>query len=210
MPDTRNDEKAGRTRRQLAWRSWILAGWVGAFTVPTVALGGWPHFKQECHTDYLRNNAWPQPFRSQDAAAVVSPFEVMKTNGWREFCTLPHAFFDGSQQLSDAGRLKIKQVLDTAPTNRRAIFVLKGASPEQTEVRIEAVQIAVSALIPVGDLPPIYVTDIEPATSSGAYQTTVNRALIRTTPTPRLPSMDNQAQPSQNTVAPNASEAGGS
>ncbi|MFN9911194.1 MAG: hypothetical protein ACK53L_01340, partial [Pirellulaceae bacterium] len=104
----------------------------------------------------------------------------------------------------------IKQVLDTAPTNRRAIFVLKGASPEQTEVRIEAVQIAVSALIPVGDLPPIYVTDIEPATSSGAYQTTVNRALIRTTPTPRLPSMDNQAQPSQNTVAPNASEAGGS
>jgi hypothetical protein len=170
---------------------------------------GWPEYKQECHIDKLRNNAWPQPFRSQDAAAVVAPFEVMKANGWREFNTIPEAFFDGEQQLTDAGMLKVSEVLTHSPPNRKAIFVVRSGSPEQTAARIESVEIAVSGLIPVGDLPPIHLTDIPPGTSSGTYQTIVNRALVKTTPTPRLPQFKSLNAPSQTSVAPNAGQPSG-
>ena len=172
-------------------------------STPTVE-AGWPEFHQACHVDKLRNNAWPQPFRGQDAVATQAPFEVMKANGWRDFNTLGGCFFDGSHQLTDAGLLKLQQVLTQSPTNRKAVFVMKSESSEQTAARIEAVEIAVSALIPVGDLPPIYVTDIQPTSSSGSYQTIVNRALVKTTPTPRLPAFKSLNAPSQASVAPNA------
>ncbi len=170
---------------------------------------GWPEFKQACHTDKLRNNAWPQPFRGQDSISAVAPFEVMKANGWREFNTISDSFFNNSNQLTDAGILKVQQVLTQAPENRKALFVVKSESPEQTATRIESVEIAVSGMIPVGDLPPIHITDIPPGTSSGAYQTIVNRALVKTTPTPRLPAFKSLNAPSQQQVAPNAGQPSG-
>ncbi len=179
-----------------------------ALTGASSLQAGWPEFKQECHTDKLRNNAWPQPFRAADANAAVSPFEVMKANGWREFNTVTSAFFDQSNQLTESGQLKIKEILTLSPPNRRAIHVLKANTPEQTSVRVEAIELAVSGLIPTGELPPILLTDIEPATSSGAYQTVINRAIIRTTPTPRLPPPGNLGQASQLSTAPGASQAG--
>lgn len=189
-------------------RSLKLLSLICVMSGPSMATAGWPEFKRECHTDKLRNNAWPQPFRAIDAQSVVAPFEVMKANGWREFNTLSSGFFDGSNQLTDSGQLKLKQVIVQSPPNRRAIYVLKGSTPEQTAVRVEAVEVAVSSIVPVGELPPIFVTDIEPATSSGAYQTMVNRALIRTTPTPRLPAMTDMSTAPTTTVAPGANQAG--
>ena len=176
---------------------------------PEQTWAGWPEFKQEAHIDRLRNNAWPQPFRGQDANSTNAPFEVMRANGWREFNTLSDAFFDRSNQLTDAGLLKLQQVITQSPPNRKAVFVLKQDSAEETATRLEAVEVAVSGMLPIGDLPPIYVTDISPSTSSGAYQTTVNRALVKTTPTPRLPTFKSLNAPSQQTVAPNAGATGG-
>jgi len=179
----------------------LVAGF--AFPTPQHANAGWPEFKQECHTDKLRNNAWPQPFRGQDAASVVAPFEVMKANGWREFNTLSDSFFDSTNQLTDAGLLKLHQSLVQSPSNRKAIFVLKSASAEQTASRVEAVEIAISSLVPVGDLPPIFLTEIEPTISSGAYQTRVNRALSSSLPNPRLPAFGGINKVSQlSTAAP--------
>ncbi len=200
------------TMRQQKLYGFLLSGALSA--VVSVASSqhcdaGWPEFKQECHTDKLRNNAWPQPFRSQDASSVIAPFEVMKSNGWREFNTIPNSFFNGTNQLTDAGLLKVQQVLTQSPQNRKAIFVVKTESQEETAARVESVEIAVSGMIPVGDLPPIHVTDISPGTSSGTYQTIVNRALVKTTPTPRLPAFKSLNAPSQTQVAPNAGQPSG-
>jgi len=198
--------------RQQKLFGFLLSGALSAaFSVASSQLSdaGWPEFKQECHTDKLRNNAWPQPFRGQDSASVIAPFEVMKSNGWREFNTIPNSFFDGTNQLTDAGLLKVQQVLTQSPPNRKAIFVVKSESSEQTAARIESIEIAVSGMIPVGDLPPIHVTDIAPGTSSGTYQTIVNRALVKTTPTPRLPAFQSLNAPSQTQVAPNAGQPSG-
>lgn len=88
--------------------------------------------------------------------------------------------------LTDAGRSKIEWIVTQAPEQRRAIFVKKAGTDADTASRIESVQLAVSELVPVGPLPEIQPTDIEPPLSSGQYQTVVNRALINSTPRPRL------------------------
>jgi hypothetical protein len=183
---------------------------LGLITIVGVSSGcvNWSQMKQECHTDRMRNSAWPQPFRSADAAAVVAPFEIMKANGWQQFNTLAHCFFDESNQLTDAGLLKVEEVLSMSAQSKAPIYVQRAESQQSTATRVESMELAISALIPEGPLPQIAITDTAPATSSGAYQTVVSRALIQTTPNPRLPKFGAINAPSQNTVAPSATSAG--
>lgn len=160
------------------------------------ALAGWPELHHEMHVDRLRNNAWPQPFRGIDAAAVSTPFEIQKSNGWRQFNTIGSAFFDDSCALTDAGLQKIAVTLNKTPSNRRILFVHKGVSPEETASRVEAVQIAVSQLIPVGPLPEILVTDQDNLSVSGETQTLLNRGLNKSMPAPVLPKFNGLNSPS--------------
>lgn len=173
---------------------------------PTQA--GWP-WSHQAAIEKARNNAWPQPFRAADTASVVAPFEIMKNNGWRDHNTLGSIVFNEDSDLSDAGSLKVQWILTQAPKNQRVIYVKSGVNPEQTSLRVESVQLAVSQLVPTGPLPQIIVTDIEPPTASGAYETLINRALIRTTPSPRLIPYTGLNSPSRQQVAPGAANSGG-
>jgi hypothetical protein len=151
------------------------------------AQAGWPELRREMHVDKLRNNAWPQPFRGMDAQSVVSPLEIQKNNGWRAFNTVGSIFFTEENQLTDAGQLKVATTLTRAPSGRQVLFVLKGDTPEATQQRLEAVQIAVSGMVPVGPLPQILITDRDAEATSGEMQTAINRGMARTMPVPRLP-----------------------
>ncbi|MFO0921829.1 MAG: hypothetical protein U0905_04985 [Pirellulales bacterium] len=174
------------------------------------ASAGWPEFWHSCGVDRERNNIWPHPFRSADAGAVYAPFDVMKANGWKLYNTLGTGFFTEQNALTDAGRIRLEWIISQAPVDRRQVFVLKGATGDDTAARVESVQVAISQLLPVGELPPIYVTDVEPYVSSGQYQTAINRALIRTTPNPRLPVFKGLNTPSSNSGSGGGAGAGGS
>jgi hypothetical protein len=177
------------------------------FSTSDVVRAEWP-WKHKSSIDYARNNSWPQPFRAADATSVVAPFEVMRANGWRENNTLGRLLFSKENTLSEAGALKIQWIVTQAPAGYRVIYVKSGSTKQETDARVESVQLAVSQMIPTGPLPQILITEIEPPTSSGVYQTLVHRALIRTTPTPRLGQFSGVNQPTQQTVAPNANQAG--
>ncbi len=165
---------------------------------------GCADMRHKAGIDYARNVAWPQPFRGADANSVIAPFDVMRDNGWRENNTLGSGLFSTQHALNEAGALKVQWIVTQAPQNQRIVYVKSGTTEQETNARVESVQLAVSQLIPSGPLPQILVTEIEPATSSGAYQTLVHRALIKTTPTPRLQKFTGLNAPSQQTVAPNA------
>jgi hypothetical protein len=186
--------------------------WLGRiFVVAIVASSGSLAFAQAPSHKvlYARNNTWPQPFRAADAQSVVSPLEVMKSNGWRENNTLGSLLFDRENALSKAGSLKIQWIVTQAPPSQRVIYVKSGSTQEVTAARVESVELAVSELVPTGPLPQILVTEHEPPTSSGSYQTLVHRALIRSTPNPRLPPFGGGVNaPSQQSVAPSAAQAG--
>lgn len=172
----------------------------------SVGLIGCADMRHRVGVDYARNVAWPQPFRGADSNSVVAPFEIMRDNGWRENNTLGTSLFSSQHALNEAGAIKVQWIVTQAPLNQRIVYVKAGNTEQETNARVESVQLAVSQLIPSGPLPQILVTEIEPATSSGAYQTLVHRALTKTTPTPRLSKFTGLNAPSQQTVAPNAGE----
>ncbi len=146
---------------------------------------------QQFRTDFHRNRLWPHPFRVQDTAAVISYFEIQRDNGWRLHNTLGAGMFDpNTNQLTDAGRMHLRWIVLRAPEDRRVVFVLKGRDDSATAKRVEAAQLAISEMIPVGPLPPIYLTDQDAPGSSGAYQTAINRAMTASVPAPRLPVTD--------------------
>jgi hypothetical protein len=132
----------------------------------------------------------------------------MRNNGWREFNTLGSAVFTKDNALSEAGNLKIEQILTLSPSSQQIVYVKSSIRKEETDARVESTQLAVSKLVPVGPLPQILVTNIEPSASSGVYQTTVQRALITTTPTPRLGAFSSVNAPATQSVAPNAAQGG--
>ena len=141
---------------------------------------------QAFHYDYYRNKMWPMPFRAMDANSVLSYFDVQRSNGWKLHNTLGASMFNPNGQLTDSGRAHTKWILTNAPQNRRVVFVLQGESQEETVARVEATQLAISELVPVGPLPQIYLTDRDAPGSSGVYQTAISRAMATSIPSPRL------------------------
>lgn len=193
--------------RMLAKYSFALT-LLGASVASTGAFGQSIH--DQMHVDFMRNNAWPQPFRSMDATAVTLPFEAQKNNGWRQFNTIGSAFFTADCALTDAGKQKVAVTLSKTPSNRRALFVLKGESPSETNARVEAVQLAVSEMIPVGPLPEIFVTDRDNMSTSGEQQTIINQGMYRMMPAPVLPKFNGLNKPSNQTqMNMNGSSSGG-
>jgi len=172
----------------------------------TVGFAGCAKMRHDCGVDYARNVAWPQPFRGADSNSVIAPFEIMRDNGWRENNTLGTSLFSENNALREAGAIKVQWIVTQAPQNQRIVYVKAGTTEQDTNARVESVQLAVSQIIPSGPLPQILVTDIEPGTSSGAYQTLVHRALVKTTPSPRLPAFNGLNAPSAQTVAPGAAQ----
>jgi len=182
-------------------RLWIGGLVLGVLTVATQsAQAQWTEAKHHSHVDFARNNSWPQPFRGQDARSVIAPFEVMKNNGWRDNNTVGNLMFkDGD--ISEAGRLKIAQILTVPPPSRRVVYIQAAPSAKETEARIQSVQVAISQMVPTGPLPEVVVTNVPPSTSSGSYQTFVHRAIANSTPVPRLPAFSGINAPSAQTSA---------
>jgi hypothetical protein len=158
---------------------------VAAVTAPSIN-AGWPEFIHQSHIDAQRNNIWPHPFRAMDARAVVAPFDIMRTKGWQRCNTLGDPLFTAEQQLTRAGELHVAWIIRSAPQQHRAINVLNGRTANDTAKRIEQVQLYVSQVLPTGELPPIYVTDVAPNLASGAQQTKIVRAMNDTIVAPRL------------------------
>ncbi len=148
----------------------------------------WNHFQHGVHVGYARNNAWPDPFNEIDAQQVIEPFAVMKANGWRMNNTIGHDLFrNGDGALLAAGYRRVQWIATQAPPDRRTVHVLRGSNPAETEARVAAVQSTLENIDIQGPRPNVLVTDVNPATSSGAIATKINREMLENLPSPRLP-----------------------
>jgi hypothetical protein len=133
-----------------------------AISMDRPAHGGWYEFWHRVHLDIHRNNAWPQPFVSVDAKAQAAPFEQMAEKGWLRQNTIGHHHFDrATQQLTEAGELKLRWILTQAPEKRRIVAVVRGYSDDATSVRLDSVQQTAARVVPKGSLPEVRLTDIE-------------------------------------------------
>src|SRR5262245_14490349 len=145
---------------------WLVAG-DGVYGGGYGGGGRWHNFWNGVHTDFHRNNAWPEPFLTADKMAVRTSYSTMVDNGWKMQNTVGTFLFDTeTQQLNQAGDLLVKWIITQAPVNRRAVFVLKGDSAEATATRVQSVQAAVARY---GAVAPVLLTDCEPPGWSAAY-----------------------------------------
>ena len=164
----------------------------------------WNHFWHGLHVGFHRNNAWPDPFNEADAAQVVMPFEIMKANGWRMHNTIGHELFrDGDGALLASGHKRVHWIATQAPASRRTVYVLRGNTQEETDARVASVRHTLASVSSRGSAPAVLVTDVEPASASGAWATKINREWLSHLSAPRLPSQSasgatGAAQPTSN------------
>lgn len=177
-------------------RRWILASSLGLalvaggsfLCVPASAGDHWHDFWHRVKVDFHRNNAFPEPFQTADRGAQREPFCIMVNNGWKMQNTIGvYMFNHETQELNTAGEAKVKWVVTQAPIHRRAVFVLCGDTPEDTQRRVLSVQAYISRIVAPGHLPPVMITDREPEGASGEYFDAIHRATIQSIPSPRLP-----------------------
>ena len=90
---------------------------------------------------YRANRDWPAQYIPAARRGVHSFYDVMVHNGWRRQNLLGTYHFDPqTDELTDAGKLKVNWILSQTPHNRRTIYVQRGLAAEQTADRIASVQ----------------------------------------------------------------------
>ena len=169
-------------------RSLTILGVLAVMLVSNSAEAGWRDFWNGVHAGTQRNYCWPRPFSYGAQAVTRQPLQIMINSGWRQENTIGDSLFEQeTNRLTEAGKLRVREIATQYPIARRTIHVLQGANPEQTSVRLDGVQRAVAAAQVNGPLPPVLVTNIKPTSGHGAYYNSIHRAYNASIPQPRLP-----------------------
>ncbi len=153
---------------------------------------GWHEFWDRVHLDWHRNNAWPKPFDEIDRHATRMPIAAMVRAGWQMQNTLGDDLFDReTQQLTRAGKHKVRWIMTQTPPQRRTVFVLQGETEQATQERLVSVRNTVRSLYGVqGDAESsVVVIGTPPRNGAGGYLDRVRRSYEASTPAPRLPKM---------------------
>lgn len=173
--------------RFLCVASLTLASFACALPAQAEWLG---EFFHSVGRDFKRRNCWPEPFVYPDRLSVRAPFVVMVENGWRSQNTIGDQHFDGTNgQLTEAGRLKIRWILNDAPPQHRTIYVYRSMSPEETTARIDSVQQFAAELAPQGELPQVVETNIAEQGWPASRVDNIGRMFQSSAPKPRLPAV---------------------
>jgi hypothetical protein len=140
--------------------------------------------------DVKRRQCWPEPFVAPDRAAVRAPFVIQVANGWRRQNMLGEFHFKpGTQELTEAGQLKVRWILTVCPQQHRIIYVHVADSEEETAARIAMVQQWSAKISP--NVPPILSTTIPDEGWPADEVDAIGRKFQSSMPAPRLPASQN-------------------
>jgi hypothetical protein len=91
--------------------------------------------------DTKRRNCWPEPFIYADRTAVRQTLAIQESAGWeRQNLLSEFHFLPGGNDLTEAGRLRVKWIMNEVPEPHRQIYVHRADSPQETAVRMQTVQ----------------------------------------------------------------------
>ena len=132
-------------------------------SLQSTAQAGWNEFVHRSLLDWHRNNAWPQPFVQMDRLAACAPFVTMRNNGLCGEFTLGDAHFHPeTQTLTEAGQLKVIDIIRRQPQGFDKVFVKKGQDEQTSAIRLDSVQQTLERYIPSGSLPDVRFTEFLP------------------------------------------------
>jgi hypothetical protein len=189
-------------------RRWLLAGMVvGVSLVATApADAQWfgnteskgsdcpPNWWDKLCSTWEANNMWPQPYVMTAREAVRCPLNLMAEKGWHRQNLLGSVHFEpGSSQLNQAGEMKVRSILTHSPPSRRVLFVERGATPEITTARLDAVQNSAAHMLPMGYIPEVIASNMVVEGTPADDADAVLRGFTRTRPDPRLPATSTES-----------------
>jgi hypothetical protein len=106
----------------------LLAGEIGEF-LSSVA------------RDTKRRNCWPEPFIYTDRAEHRQVIATQVSAGWeRQNLLSEFHFLPGGSELTEAGRLRVQWIMNEVCEPHRQIYVHRADTPQETAVRMQAVQ----------------------------------------------------------------------
>lgn len=138
--------------------------------------------------DFQRNNCWPEPFVRPDRLSVRAPFVLMVNNGWRRQNMLAdYHFEEGTNNLNEAGKLKIRWIMTEAPRHHRTIYVRRADTPETTAERLALVEQSAAQYVREGEHPMVLETTLDASGWPATRVDMIDRRWLDSTPDPRLP-----------------------
>jgi hypothetical protein len=143
-------------------------------------------FFKGIYRDIKERQQWPEKYMPADKAAVNAPFPTMMENGWRRQNMLVASHFDANtQQLTEAGQMKVRWILTSAPPQRRSVYIHVGDTDTNTSTRIASVQQYVAKISPK-NLPPIMTTTISEDGWSAEEINKIGQKYLESMPDPKL------------------------
>ncbi len=128
------------------------------YATPLVA-GEIGDFLSSIAKDTKRRNCWPAPFVYADRDMYHQVMAVQISAGWeRQNLLSEFHFLPGGNELTEAGRMRVQWILNEAPELHRQIYVHRGNSPQETAMRMQAVQRVVDQSAYVANVPIIEST----------------------------------------------------
>lgn len=89
---------------------------------------------------YDANVHWPRIYIPPARRSVCATYNAMINNGWRRQNLLGDYHFNkDTNELTNAGKLKVNWILSQAPVQRRNVFVQRAGDEAETTSRIAAV-----------------------------------------------------------------------
>lgn len=139
--------------------------------------------------DAQRNAAWPRPFIQADREAAVAPFAVMVAKGWERQNTLDSYHFNEKNELNEAGRRKVLQIVTTAPEQYRTIYIERSVDADISAARVAAAQDIAARYAVNREVPQVLESNIPFHGWPGEYADRIDTKFRDSQPDPRLPPM---------------------
>ncbi len=136
--------------------------------------------------DTKRRNCWPEPFVYADRDAVRQTFAIENAAGWeRQNLLSDFHFLPGGTELTEAGRMRVQWILDEVYEPHRQIYVHRASTPQETVMRMQAVQRFVAQSAYAVNVPVLESTRTDDGTPANNIDTVAHKAADAAVP-PKL------------------------
>jgi hypothetical protein len=124
----------------------------------------------------------------QDRHAVCSSYSVFERSGWSRQNTLSEFHFDPvSNQLTEAGRLKLRQVLLHHPAGRNDVFMARSMNEEHDRVRLTSIEQEGARMLSDGQTPHVTPVHVDYRMRPAEEVDFITRSRMESMPSPQLP-----------------------
>jgi|SaaInlStandDraft_1057018.scaffolds.fasta_scaffold90819_1 hypothetical protein len=142
-----------------------------------------PHMIHRFHAAHY----WPYPYDVWSRNSVNNMIDAHQQKGWQDATTVYEYHFDtDSNELTDAGNMHIKWILENAPIQYRTLYLQTSAKAGSNDLRMAAVT-QVAGRLTAGEQPPSVVFRNTTAYGRPAQEVdSIRRGELQSQPLPRI------------------------